>query len=475
MRARNSRYAVQQRRNTCWPLSNQAPWRSNDQVAPPRRGRRSSSLTAAPASTQLDRRGQAREPAADDHDPGPVHAPTRVETAVADGSSPAMLRARDPHPFPRRQRHASLEDGAGSGRDAGQQPAIDAGHGGDARPAPVVEQGEQLQPLVEPLPCPDGFEGDQGRDRVGRSRQVGVGPEPDDVVGRQVDASDLPVLDDVAQDVGELQGDAQGVGELRGPRPAGGAEHRQGEPADRAGHEATVHDQRGEGRVRDTDGVVFAAFDEIVEGVPRHGVVPAGVGERDEHGIVVRGMPAAQGVDVATHHRERRQFLVGRTIAVADVVDPAGERVDRRHRRSLRRWEQADPEGEVLRLGAGDLVAASVRVVASHAATRPATPTCTVRYTVRTRAPSAARRPRARRSGHARSRRGPRDHRPRIRRPPAAPDPGGCDRAAVPPGAATGGRGRPRGPRRRGAGPMPRRPRAPPRDAPNRSRSSAGR
>ena len=114
----------------------------------------------------------------------------------------------------------SLEHGTGSGRDAGQQPAVDARHRTDARPAAVVEQGEQLQPLVEPLPARTASKATSAATESAGPVSSGVGAEPGDVVGRQVDAPHLPVLDDVAQDVGELEGDAEGVGELRGPRPS---------------------------------------------------------------------------------------------------------------------------------------------------------------------------------------------------------------------------------------------------------------
>ena len=69
---------VQQRRNTCWPLSIQWPACRNDQVSPPRRLRRSSRVTRAPRRRSQGG-GQPGQAAADHHDPaagagGPAHA-----------------------------------------------------------------------------------------------------------------------------------------------------------------------------------------------------------------------------------------------------------------------------------------------------------------------------------------------------------------------------------------------------------------
>ena len=52
-RARSARYAAQQRRKTCCPLSTSSPPSRVEKVAPPSRGRASRSVTRAPASAHV--------------------------------------------------------------------------------------------------------------------------------------------------------------------------------------------------------------------------------------------------------------------------------------------------------------------------------------------------------------------------------------------------------------------------------------
>ena len=76
-----------------------------------------------------------------------------------------------------------------------------------------------------------------------------------------------------------------------------------------------------------------------------------GVSDCDQHGV--SGV-VVDGINGLAHVLECRQLLVGRQVAVADVVDPAGEGVDSRKGPALGRPEQTNPVGEILRLPPGD-------------------------------------------------------------------------------------------------------------------------
>ena len=88
----------------------------------------------------------------------------------------------------------------------------------DTGAAAAVEQLQQLQALGEPLLGPHALEGDRaGRSGRGGPDRSGAQPTDCGIARRQVDAAERPVLDDVPQDVGELQGHAEGVGQRHRP------------------------------------------------------------------------------------------------------------------------------------------------------------------------------------------------------------------------------------------------------------------
>jgi hypothetical protein len=72
-----------------------------------------------------------------------------------------------------------------------------------------------------------------------------------------------------------------------------------------------------------------------------------GVSERDEHRVVVRGV---ERVEPASLVVQPPLLLVRRRRAVADVVDPTGQRVDRTQCIAPLLGEQADAVVEVRRL-----------------------------------------------------------------------------------------------------------------------------
>ena len=99
---------------------------------------------------------------------------------------------------------------------------------------------------------------------VGPARSVGH-PESGPVLGRQVHPAHLvPVLDDVAQDVGDLEGDPEGVGQRLGSLRVDGPVHGQAEPADGARHPPAVADQLVEVAVLRALDVHLAAVDQLV-------------------------------------------------------------------------------------------------------------------------------------------------------------------------------------------------------------------
>ena len=185
------------------------------------------------------------------------------------------------------------------------------------------------------------------------------------VLGGQVNAPVLVVLADVPQDVGQLQGHAEGVGQPGGHLviPAG-PEDAQGQPADRAGHAAAVIVQIVERLVGGAAHVGQAPVDELAERLHRHGEITPGVGQREQHRIIQAGL--AQVQDRAAGFLERGDLLLRRHRAVADVVDPPGERVDDGEPAPLVGWQQPDAVREVPRLRPGDPLAFAVRLGKVH-------------------------------------------------------------------------------------------------------------
>ena len=100
------------------------------------------------------------------------------------------------------------------------------------------------------------------------------------------DAPAFVVLAHVAQDVGELHRDAEIVGELSGTvGPAAAGENRQAQPSNRTGNATTVADQLIEALVPGAGNVELDPFDQQLERVEGHFVVPMRVCERDQDGI----------------------------------------------------------------------------------------------------------------------------------------------------------------------------------------------
>jgi hypothetical protein len=122
-----------------------------------------------------------------------------------------------------------------------------------------------------------------------------------------------------------------------------------------------------DGLVGRADGVLLAAVDQVVERVERNRVPRRGVGEGSEHGVGgdAAGVRAQQP-KIGAHGVELLHLDIRLVAAVADVVDPSSEGVERCHRLALRRWQEADAVGEVLGLPGGDLPTPGVRVVDLH-------------------------------------------------------------------------------------------------------------
>ena len=97
-------------------------------------------------------------------------------------------------------------------------------------------------------------------------------------------------------------------------------------------------------RVAGAAHVRLAALDQLPERGERDRVPARGVGERDEHLVAFcrAGARLVNGGDRGPRFAQRGELLVGGQGPVADVVDPAGERVHGRQRAALRRGQQPD-------------------------------------------------------------------------------------------------------------------------------------
>src|SRR5690606_6845661 len=165
---------------------------------------------------------------------------------------------------------------------------------------------------------------------------------------------------DVAQDVAELEGEAERVGVLGGAfgaaRARFGTEHAEGEPADGTGDAAAVDLQVVPGLVGRPADVHLDAVDELVEPAERDREPVGGVGERDGDrvGVVLVDRALTDPGEQLPGVLQPGGLHLAVQRAVADVVDPTGERVQRRHRPPLRRRQQPDAVGEVACLMSGD-------------------------------------------------------------------------------------------------------------------------
>ena len=184
-----------------------------------------------------------------------------------------------------------------------------------------------------------------------------------ELVLREVDASELPVLADVAHHVDQLERDPE---RLRLLRPVGAVHADAGDP-DRSGDVRAVVAQRVEAVVALPLEVDQPAVDEIVERLRRDREAPPRVGERDPHRLVVR-----RRVQPAVELLQPHALLFRRRLPVRDVVHLAREGVDRGDRAALGLRQDHDPEGKIARPLARDPLDLRVRLLHLHAATPPA-------------------------------------------------------------------------------------------------------
>ena len=106
--------------------------------------------------------------------------------------------------------------------------------------------------------------------------------------------------------------------------------------------------------------VHLATGDDLAEGLDRDRERATASASGDKHRIAGRRV-AARPPGRARRGPPRAPALLSRRAgSVANVVDPAGEGVERRHRRPLRRGEQPDAVEEVPGLATGDRLAAVV-------------------------------------------------------------------------------------------------------------------
>ena len=205
---------MQQRRKTCWPLSNpvpvpEGPGRAAEVVAPLEQRHPGAAVGAAPGG------GQPGQAAADDHDPPARHTP-----------SPDRPRAAT---------HAFSQEGTTSGPAAPRRDRAGSGPGagGRCRPWRPCRPGTASRASAAG-PDPGRTSPRPGPPRRGapdhrllRAAQVGAHSKRS-VLRRQVHPAHLvAVLHDVAEDVGDLQGHPEGVGEGLGRAGIGRAVHGQ--------------------------------------------------------------------------------------------------------------------------------------------------------------------------------------------------------------------------------------------------------
>ncbi len=242
-----------------------------------------------------------------------------------------------------------------------------------------------------------------------------------EILRRQVRSSALGVFPYVAENIGQLEGEPQGVGVLGGAGgfvcAGDGSEDAEREPPDGTRHTAAVRLQVVPRLVGDAADVHEDAVDQLVERVEGDGEPPGGVAERDRDRVgVVAGDPAVPDPrEQLPGLLQALPFGLRGEVAVADVVDPPGEGVQRGHGVPFGRWQQPDAVGEVAGLLPGDGLAVAVggdhlRVEVLHRAGRG-------------RVRSGGPRVRSHRSGHPSPRRLAQD----SRRTPAVPARGAPD------------------------------------------------
>ena len=215
----------------CWPLSGGgggSPSRSGSVcTAPPSVGRASWSITSCPRSTSSS---AADRPAR----PPPTTATLRRTT-----------RADDPELLRQGELRLAVEDVIAARLDPLERRAVEARERADAGGAAAVERAEQAQAVLEVGTRACALVGHQrlpGRRDSARCDVVLRHPERGELVLRKVDASELPVLADVAHDVDQLERDPERLRLLR----LVGAVHADAGDPDRSGDMRAVVAERVE-------------------------------------------------------------------------------------------------------------------------------------------------------------------------------------------------------------------------------------
>ena len=187
---------------------------------------------------ELERGGDAREPAADDGDTRASHAALRARLCA---STQPFLPAAQRRPPP------STSSGWTAIRSSSRRydPAIARTHAALRRSS----SGTSVSPRSSQSQRPLRFEGDQQVGRPLDSPVDDVAAEAVEILCRQVDTADAHVLADVAQDVRELERDAEIVGEPLGGCAVRRLEDAERQAADRAGDASAVELGVGERRV----------------------------------------------------------------------------------------------------------------------------------------------------------------------------------------------------------------------------------
>ena len=379
-----------------------SPPRENEQVAPPSHGLASSSVTSIPASRSAIAAVMPGQPAADDDDvarvmTGPCRVawpPTLTEPPAA-GPSP---RAAVTEPRRRPRACAWPISGQGDRRRATRRfvpgraatscacPAATRPQGARRRSARAA--GGRCPPSPRPTPRCAGraaasaaarraYQPWPARPRTGSARSsppLSAASWPSRPPGSSVQPNrsrssagrytrPLPRSSRMSRRMlvsCSATPSASASGSATGRVAA--AEYAEREPPDRSGHAPAVVLQLVEGRVPRAAHVGLAAVDQLAEGAR------AGSGtcapRRPARPVPGRRRARCSRSSAATASRacaSAVELLRGRQRAVADVVDPAGERVDGRQRAALGAGQQPDAVGEVPRLRPGHLLAVPVR------------------------------------------------------------------------------------------------------------------
>ncbi len=191
-----------------------------------------------------------------------------------------------------------------------------------------------------------GLEGEQRAPRSGRTTRRDVvlrHAERSELVLGEVDATELPVFADVTNDVDQLQSDPERLG----PLDVVGAVDSDARNPDGAGDLRAVTAQLVEVRVARLVEILQAAVHECVQGTVGNGKTAARIGEGNRHRIASRrGQHCSQLLQL-------QPLLVHRELAVCNIVDAAGKRVDGSDRPTLLTRQHHDPVSEVARSPTG--------------------------------------------------------------------------------------------------------------------------